>query len=72
VSISVNLRLIKKIGFTVKEKQKAYGKRAKKSKKYGELGIKDSRSFLPLFHTTFFTVSPPSGAWMETLTIIRP
>jgi len=30
VSISVNLRLIKKIGFTVKEKQKAYGKRAKK------------------------------------------
>jgi len=42
----------KKIGFAVKEKQKAYGESAKKSKKYGKLGIKESRAdLIPLFST---------------------
>ncbi len=36
----------KKIGYTVKEKQKGYGKRAKKSKKYGESALKEPRADL--------------------------
>ncbi len=36
----------KKIGFTVKEKQKGYGKRAKKSKKYGESALEEPRADL--------------------------